>query len=614
MDFKNLLPGKVKPETSGDMQNIFKNIIYLTNYFPALRTGLGWKGIFRIAHERECWTIKVKENPGVYGVIFDRGAVTADYVFSSFALFYFPDPDEDVLENFSLNGALFTQQDDYVSLIREFPYHSDFCSYYYIGDFYITYSPKNSTLFAGIQGLSQNRIISQAGIKVPGDDNFLVKPGEAEQDFPSFKYCLEIFDVIASSLSYQLKMNPSSMYYRTDPGVQVIYGSDEDQAYSEADDIVIESLILGFGEAVADDASFSRIYGIKSPGDPLSSMSWVRDKGEIPERFSKAKWWQGSEAAGSLSMDKGLLGINHRPPLYVVSGFLGSGKTTFIRNFIEFQAQKYLFTAVIQNELGEISLDGAMLSGDSKVLEMDEGCVCCTLAGNLRKGIKSILEDFSPDCIVLETTGAANPQNLLDELVDLNDLVRFDSVTTLVDCDNLEESLEKYSIVSEQIRTADVIILNKLDIVSEEKRDIAEKLIRGINKRALIVHAVNGVVNPSIVYGSEERTTKFSLKDGSHHNHMDDGIETVNIRLHESLDRARFCEMIESLGDNVFRIKGIVGFDDSENSEIFQYVCGRYDFSPSDIAAQSERYLIFIGKDLNDKSLGSFAEMGKLTR
>ena len=612
MNLEKLLPGKIKPENSDDMQNIFKNIIYLTNYFPALRTGLGWKGIFRIVHERECWTVRVKSFPGIYGIIYNRGAVTADYVVSSFSIFYFPDPDDDILEKISLNGALLSQQDDYISLIREFPYHSDFNSYYYIGDFYLSYSIKDSTLYAGVQALSTSRIISKDGIKAPDhDDKYIVLPGEAEQDFPSFNYCLSLFDVLVSSLSYQLQDSPESFYYRADKGLDIIYGSNSEPLNREVEDVSIESLILGFGPLKADNKNFSKILGIKFNDDPLETLFWKKGEEQVPERFAEAKWWHSTDSAGSMSMDKSLLGISHRPPLYVVSGFLGSGKTTFIKNFIEFQSQKYLFTAVIQNELGEIGLDGAMLSGESKVLEMDEGCVCCTLAGNLRKGIKSILEDFSPDCIVLETTGAANPQNLVDEVGDLDDLIRFDSVTTIVDCDNLEESLEKYSIVSEQIKAADVVILNKLDIVSEEKRDKAEKLISEINKRALVVHAVNGVINPSIVYDSEERTTRFSLKGGNHHNHMDDGIETVSIRLHESLDRARFCEMIDSLGDNVFRIKGIVDFDDSENSEIFQYVCGRYDFSPSDIATQSERYLVFIGKKLNEKGLGSFSEMEK---
>lgn len=611
MKFENLLPGKSSPETADDMQNIFKNIIYMTNYFPALRTGLGWKGIFRIAHERECWTIKVKSNPGVYGVIFDRGAVSGDYISSSFALFYFPDPDEEILENFSLNGALFAQEENYVFLIREFPYHSEFYSYYHIGDFYITYSAENSALFAGVQGLSQNRIISKEGIKVPGDnENFIVRPGEAEQDFPAFKYCLDIFDVFVSSLAYQLKINPASLYYRTDPGVQVVYGSDEDQSYEESPDVVVESVILGFGEAAADDSSFSRICAIKSPGDPLSSMFWVNGKGEIPERFSKAKWWQGKEAAGSLSMDKNLLGISHRPPLYVVSGFLGSGKTTFIRNFIEFQSQKYLFTAVIQNELGEIGLDGALLSGDSKVLEMDEGCVCCTLSGNLRKGIKSILDDFSPDCIVLETTGAANPANLIDEIAELNDLVRFDSVTTIVDAQNIGETLKNYLIAEEQIKAADIIVLNKMDLAGEESRDRITELLREKNRRALIVPAVNGVVNPSVIYDSEGREGKFFVKNPASHNHSHDGIETVSIRFAESLDRAKFREMVESLGDKVFRVKGVVEFKDSERAEIFQYVCGRYDFTPSDVPADAGRYLVFIGKDLKVDNLGGFSEIG----
>jgi len=607
----NLLPGKIKPENSDDLQNIFKNIIYLTNYFPALRTGLGWKGIFRIAHERECWTIKIKSRPGVYGIIYDRGATAADFIFSSFALFYFPDPEEDIIESISLNGALLAQQEDYISLIREFPYHSDFYSYYHIGDFYLSYSINEASLFAGVQGLSKNRIVADDGVKVPGEDKYVVMPGEAEQDFPAFDYCLNIFDVLASSLSYQLKESPGSLYYRTDSGFETRYSSEGNSVHKESDDISVESLILGFGSLSANDKNFSGICGIKFNAQPLESLIWKSGEVPVPERFADAKWWSSSDSAGSMSMDKSLLGISHKPPLYVVSGFLGSGKTTFIRNFIEFQSQKYLFTAVIQNELGEIGLDGAMLSGESKVLEMDEGCVCCTLSGNLRKGIKSILEDFSPDCIILETTGAANPANLIDEIGELNDLVRFDSVTSVVDCDNIAESVKRYPIASEQIKSADVIVLNKLDIAGEVKKTDAEKIIKDINKRALLVDAVNGVVNPSLIYNSEERITKFTVKGHHHHDHLNEGIESVSIRFTESFDRDRFREMVSSLDEKVFRVKGIVDFSDSDRAEVFQYVCGRYDLTPSDIPADTGKYLVFIGKELEGSNLGGFSEIGE---
>ena len=127
------------------------------------------------------------------------------------------------------------------------------------------------------------------------------------------------------------------------------------------------------------------------------------------------------------TIDKKSLGIDERPPLIILSGFLGAGKTSFLQHFIEYQTQCSRFVAVI----GEVGLDGKLL--DDTITEIDEGCVCCSLVGNLKRAVNGILSSFQPDYIILETTGAANPLNLLDEIVELEAQVRYDCTVTVVD-------------------------------------------------------------------------------------------------------------------------------------------------------------------------------------
>ena len=150
------------------------------------------------------------------------------------------------------------------------------------------------------------------------------------------------------------------------------------------------------------------------------------------------------------------MGITERPRLIVLTGFLGSGKTTFLTRFIEEQAAKNGFVAVVQNEIGKKGLDGKLLGQSYAVTEVDEGCVCCTLAGSLRSALSGILGEFQPDFVVLETTGLANPANLLAEIVDLDDMLDFASVTTLLDAACAPRALTEFEVARNQVQLADV--------------------------------------------------------------------------------------------------------------------------------------------------------------
>lgn len=116
-----------------------------------------------------------------------------------------------------------------------------------------------------------------------------------------------------------------------------------------------------------------------------------------------------------------------------MTGFLGSGKTSFLNHFVEYQAERNAFVAIVQNEIDAKNLDTHLLGQHYAVTAMDEGCICCTLAGNLNMALVESVSGFQPDFVVVETTGLANPANFLSEISELEDHLDFCSITTTVD-------------------------------------------------------------------------------------------------------------------------------------------------------------------------------------
>lgn len=110
--------------------------------------------------------------------------------------------------------------------------------------------------------------------------------------------------------------------------------------------------------------------------------------------------------------------------LHILTGFLGSGKTTFLRQWLDFLHGRERYTGVIQNEFGEIGLDAALLRGETQVEALDEGCVCCSLADSLRPGLLRLIGDMPAEQFILETTGLANPANVMEALSELRDIVQ----------------------------------------------------------------------------------------------------------------------------------------------------------------------------------------------
>src|ERR687889_184206 len=272
-------------------------------------------------------------------------------------------------------------------------------------------------------------------------------------------------------------------------------------------------------------------------------------------------------------------------PVTVLTGYLGAGKTTLLNRILTEQHGKRY--AVIVNEFGEIGIDNDLVVGaDEEVFEMNNGCVCCTVRGDLIRIMDGLMKRKGKfDAIIVETTGLADPAPVAQTFFvdqDVSDAAKLDAVVTVADAKWLSERLKDAPEAKNQIAFADVILLNKTDLVSGQELDEVEARIRAINP-----------------YAKVHRTQKCAVP-----------LNEVLGRNAFDLDPDRFMPWINQLtqreGPNILRCKGIVAFPDEPKRFVFQGVHMildgdvQQDWKPGE-ARQSR--VVFIGRDLDERAI-----------
>lgn len=186
-------------------------------------------------------------------------------------------------------------------------------------------------------------------------------------------------------------------------------------------------------------------------------------------------------------------GLQHRIPVTILSGFLGSGKTTLL-NYI-LTENHGLKVAVIVNEFGEVAIDNQLIVGlvdQDDIVELSNGCICCSVRTDLLDAVMNILSDESRDIdyLVIETTGLANPQPIAQTffMPDLETRTFLDSIVTVVDTVHYEQVMEESEVAEQQIAFADFVLLNKVADATPEQVDEAEKMVQASNPYARIMH------------------------------------------------------------------------------------------------------------------------------
>jgi len=258
-------------------------------------------------------------------------------------------------------------------------------------------------------------------------------------------------------------------------------------------------------------------------------------------------------------------------PVTLLTGYLGAGKTTLLNRFLSDNHGKRF--AVIVNEFGEIGIDNDLVIGaDEEIFEMNNGCICCTVRGDLIRIISGLLkraEGF--DGVLIETTGLADPTPVIQTFFvddDLRERVALDSVLTMVDAKHFLEQVDAAHEAEEQIAFADVIVVNKTDLVDADTLAAVEAKIRTLNKFARILRAENaGIPLEEVLDRSSFDLKKpldvepgFLEEDPADHEH-DDSIVSMSLSTKAPLEPEKFSgwmrEFIMKRGTDVLRSKGI---------------------------------------------------------
>jgi len=243
----------------------------------------------------------------------------------------------------------------------------------------------------------------------------------------------------------------------------------------------------------------------------------------------------------------------------IVCGVLGAGKTTFLGNVLRNTKEK---AVVLVNDFGEAGIDGEILSaGGIDTIELPSGCVCCTLRFDLINSIQKIVEQHSPDHLYIEPSGIASPGGVTEVLDTLG--ISPVTVVGIVDVTDFLEALEQdmYGwFFRSQITRSDIIIVNKTDLVDQEKTSATIETIESMNPHAVIVSAVNAQIEPLMLPRG-----RGSQNIDRGHDH-DIGVETVTIRLNSTVSRATLQAFFEGLAagkyGKVIRAKSLVMTDE----------------------------------------------------
>ncbi|MBE0568296.1 MAG: GTP-binding protein [Deltaproteobacteria bacterium] len=590
MNLENFFRGDLEEDPGGALPTLLGAMMIRTQFLPTVRHIVGWRGMRQSSAEPAGWTAKIGGFAGVFGLVFAGTEEIPGRAVGRFGLCYFPDPEEPLVERCSLEAVELTQAGDYRDRIRDFQRHPEMCGLFDIGDFRLAVRKDRRALALALESASSLRTVALDGVRLTreGRESTLIEPGGYDRDFPAFETALAFFDVLAASVSFNLGFPPGCLVERRYPAALQAYDRSGSVSAREAPDLWQGLVALGYGEGGLD-ALLQAIP--EGPGVAIRAVEADGPENAPPE-YRDRLWWRAHLLKDSRGVDKKFLGVDERPPLIILTGFLGSGKTSFLQHFIEYQSQRSRFVAVIQNEIGEVGLDGKLL--DYTVTEIDEGCVCCSLAGNLKRAVRGILDQFSPDAIILETTGLANPLNMLEEMAELGEIVRFDCTVTLVDALNLNAAFAGGPIASDQIRAADIVVLNKRDLAGDAHMDEACRRVREINPRALVFSTSYGDLNPALVFDADASRPREA--SSAHATHADAGLWSRTVMLPAPLDRETFLRGVASLPETVFRVKGLVDFTDSGGTMLFQYVCGRFELSVFPKRGVEQRFLTFIGR------------------
>ncbi|MER2606959.1 MAG: GTP-binding protein [Siculibacillus sp.] len=300
-------------------------------------------------------------------------------------------------------------------------------------------------------------------------------------------------------------------------------------------------------------------------------------------------------------------------PVTVLTGYLGAGKTTLLNRILsEDHGKKY---AVIVNEFGEVGIDNDLVvDTDEEIFEMNNGCICCTVRGDLIRILEGLMKRKGKfDAVIIETTGLADPAPVAQTFFmddDVRAKTRLDAIVTVVDAKNLMARVADSPEAEDQVAFADVILLNKIDLVSADELAAVRAEIRAINPQARVVETERCAVDLTQVLDrgafdlDRILTVEPDFLTGGHHHH-DESVKSISLEAGDMKPDAFFDWIhaeTQAQGPNIRRMKGIIAFRDDPERYVVQGVHMIVEGDHQrEWGADEERRtrLVFIGRDLD---------------
>ena len=284
----------------------------------------------------------------------------------------------------------------------------------------------------------------------------------------------------------------------------------------------------------------------------------------------------------------------------ILTGFLGSGKTTLLGHVLA-HGLRGKPVAVIMNEIGEVGIDGRVITGLAnveKMVELSSGCICCSIDDyRFDLAIQEIIETAKPHLVIIESTGLADPEPLAYRVKNAG--LGLDAVITVVDAANVKRHLAETEVARAQIEAADFLVVNKTDLVDVTALAAVERRLTRLNPRAERFRSVRGALDSEVLFATGVAAYRQRAQHPANHLAAD-GIGSFVYHSARPLRQEAFERVLGRLPRDVLRAKGIVRFAGRDWRALFNFTCGRHEITWIRLdEAGTESQAVFIGRDLD---------------